>query len=39
MVIAFWDIQQTGAWKEVKNFRPGAGMHPWGKFDLMWLAK
>ncbi|MBI2909216.1 MAG: hypothetical protein HYX92_16345 [Chloroflexi bacterium] len=39
MVISFWDIQLTGAWKEVKNFKPMPGMHPWGKFDMMWLAK
>ncbi|MBI2909495.1 MAG: ABC transporter substrate-binding protein [Chloroflexi bacterium] len=39
MVIVFWDVYQVGAWKEVKNFSPGPGAHPWGKFDYMWLAK
>ncbi|MFH1485764.1 MAG: ABC transporter substrate-binding protein, partial [Chloroflexota bacterium] len=39
MVIQFWDVWQIGAWKEVKNFDPGPGLHPWGQYDQMWLAK
>lgn len=39
MVIVFWDVWHTGAWKEVKNFRPGPGIHPWGKYDQTWLSK
>ncbi|MFH1485289.1 MAG: ABC transporter substrate-binding protein [Chloroflexota bacterium] len=39
MSICFWDVYQTGAWKIVKNWVPGPGIHPWGKFDQMWLAK
>lgn len=39
MVVAFWDVFQTGAWKDVKNFSPGPGIHPWGKLDQVWLAK
>ncbi|MFH1486091.1 MAG: ABC transporter substrate-binding protein, partial [Chloroflexota bacterium] len=38
-VITFWDIWQIGAWKEVKGFAPGPGIHPWGKLDHVWLAK
>ncbi|MBI2910360.1 MAG: ABC transporter substrate-binding protein [Chloroflexi bacterium] len=38
-VIPFWDIWQTGAWNEVKNYRPGPGIHPWGKLDHVWLAR
>ncbi|MFH1485871.1 MAG: ABC transporter substrate-binding protein, partial [Chloroflexota bacterium] len=38
MAICFWDVYQTGAWKIVKDWRPGPGIHPWGKFDQMWLA-
>ncbi|MBI2906624.1 MAG: ABC transporter substrate-binding protein [Chloroflexi bacterium] len=39
MVIIFWDLYQTGAWKQVKGFRPGPGPHPWGKFDQVWLTQ
>ncbi|MBI2910230.1 MAG: ABC transporter substrate-binding protein [Chloroflexi bacterium] len=39
MLILFWDLYQMGAWKEVKGFKPGPGVHPWGKFDRVWLAK
>lgn len=39
MVIAFWDSFQTGAWNQVQNFRPGPGIHPWFKFDQMWLSR
>ncbi|MBI2910268.1 MAG: ABC transporter substrate-binding protein [Chloroflexi bacterium] len=39
MPIMFWDIYQTGAWKEVKNFSPGRGSHPWSKLDYAWLAR
>ncbi|MBI2908319.1 MAG: ABC transporter substrate-binding protein [Chloroflexi bacterium] len=38
-VITYWDIWQIGAWKEVRNFKPGPGIHPWGKLDQVWLAK
>ncbi|MBI2908313.1 MAG: ABC transporter substrate-binding protein [Chloroflexi bacterium] len=38
-VILFSDLYMTGAWNEVKNFKPGPGIHPWGKFDFMWLDK
>ncbi|MFH1484522.1 MAG: ABC transporter substrate-binding protein, partial [Chloroflexota bacterium] len=39
MVVCFWDLYLMGAWKEVKNFSPGPGVHPWGKFDQMWLVR
>ncbi|MBI2907314.1 MAG: ABC transporter substrate-binding protein [Chloroflexi bacterium] len=38
MVIVFWDVSLTGALKEVRNFSPGPGIHPWGKLDYVWLA-
>ncbi|MBI2908627.1 MAG: ABC transporter substrate-binding protein [Chloroflexi bacterium] len=38
-VISFWEIFQTGAWKEVRDFKPGPGAHPWGKLDYTWLAR
>ncbi len=39
MVICFWDVLHAGAWKEVRDFRPGPGIHPWGKLDQVWLAR
>lgn len=39
MSVIFWDVFQTGAWKEIRNFSPGPGIHPWGKLDQVWLAK
>lgn len=39
MVICFWDVLHAGAWKEVRDFKPGPGIHPWGKLDMAWLAK
>ncbi|MBI2908858.1 MAG: hypothetical protein HYX92_14540 [Chloroflexi bacterium] len=39
MVISFWDVLHFGVWKEVRDFRPGPGIHPWGKFDQVWLAR
>ncbi|MBI2907239.1 MAG: ABC transporter substrate-binding protein [Chloroflexi bacterium] len=37
--LVFWDVFQLGAWKEVRNFSPGPGIHPWGKLDQVWLAR
>ncbi|MBI2906636.1 MAG: ABC transporter substrate-binding protein [Chloroflexi bacterium] len=39
ILIFFWDVAQTGAWNEVKNFRPGTGFHQWSKLDQVWLEK
>ncbi|MFH1484757.1 MAG: ABC transporter substrate-binding protein, partial [Chloroflexota bacterium] len=39
MHITFWDSMEIGAWNEVKDYNPGPGYHPWGKYDYMWLAK
>ncbi|MBI2909271.1 MAG: hypothetical protein HYX92_16625 [Chloroflexi bacterium] len=39
VAILYWDISQTGAWKEVRNFNPGSGIHIWGKLDMVWLAR
>lgn len=38
-VLVFRMVAVQGAWKEVKNFSPGPGIHPWGKLDQTWLAK
>lgn len=38
-VLVFCGVGLQGAWKEVKNFSPGPGIHPWGKLDQTWLAK
>lgn len=37
--ITVWDTRQTGAWVEVKNFKPGPGTHAPSKLDHVWLAK
>ncbi|MCL5958429.1 MAG: hypothetical protein M1358_03770, partial [Chloroflexi bacterium] len=39
MVIVLWEFWEIGTWKEVKNFSQGNGIHPWGKYDRIWLAK
>ncbi|MBI2907564.1 MAG: ABC transporter substrate-binding protein [Chloroflexi bacterium] len=38
-VITVWDTRQTGAWKEIRNFRPGPGSQAPSKLDQVWLAK
>lgn len=35
--VLFRTLALTGAWKEVKNFKPGFGSHSWGKLDHAWL--
>lgn len=39
MIILFWNLYLTGAWNEVKGFKPGPGGQSWGKFDRLWLEK
>ncbi|MBI2910365.1 MAG: ABC transporter substrate-binding protein [Chloroflexi bacterium] len=39
VVDVFRKIMMVGAWREVNNFSPGPGVHPWGKLDQVWLAK
>ncbi|MBI2906633.1 MAG: ABC transporter substrate-binding protein [Chloroflexi bacterium] len=39
MPISFWDVWQTGVWRQVKGYNPGPGIHPWGKLEGVWLAK
>lgn len=39
MINVFWTLNLTGAWSEVKNFKPGPGNHSNGKFDQVWLAR
>lgn len=39
LVFLYGRSYQQGAWKQVKNYLPGPGLHPWGKFDRVWLAQ
>lgn len=38
-VLVLTRYKLAGVWKEVKNFNPGPGLHPWGKIDQVWLAQ
>lgn len=39
MILISWDQSQTGAWSEVRNYKPGVGLHNNLKYQDVWLAK